>query len=268
MMAGCLLTGAHYLDITGEIGVIEAAHDLDQRARAAGVTLMPAVGFDVVPSDCLAAMLAERLPGAQLLQLGFPGIGALSPGTAKTALEGMPLGGRARINGRIETVPIAWKSLEIPFREKTMSAMTIPWGDVASAYYSTGIPNIEVYLATPRRQIRWARRLRFLVPLARLKPIQRLASSYIERKVTGPTEQDRRMQRSSFWGRVTDAAGKTVSATMTGPSGYQLTVLTAVASAQRVLAGGVRVGFATPSLALGKEFILGIPDVDLRWEST
>jgi short subunit dehydrogenase-like uncharacterized protein len=28
--------------------------------------------------------------------------------------------------------------------------MTVPWGDVSTAYYTTGIPNIEVYMASSR----------------------------------------------------------------------------------------------------------------------
>ena len=70
MMDACLSAGADYLDITGEIDVIEWAAARGERAKQAGVALIPAVGFDVVPSDCLAAMLAERLPGAQVLAIG------------------------------------------------------------------------------------------------------------------------------------------------------------------------------------------------------
>ena len=82
--------GGHYLDITGEIPVIEAAASRHDRAVKAGVCLIPAVGFDVVPSDCLAAMLARRLPDATELILAFTGVSRLSTGTAKTMLEGLP----------------------------------------------------------------------------------------------------------------------------------------------------------------------------------
>ena len=107
-------------------------------------------------------MLAERLPGARVLQLAFAGTGGLSAGTAKTMVESLPSGGRVRIDGEIRHVPTAWKTMEIPFRHRTQLGMTIPWGDVASAYYSTGIPNIEVYTARSPKQIARLRRLRFL----------------------------------------------------------------------------------------------------------
>ena len=86
MADACLATGAHYLDITGEIGVFEALAARDQEARTAGVCLLPGVGFDVVPTDCLAALLSERLPGASHLELAFRGAGTPSRGTARTML--------------------------------------------------------------------------------------------------------------------------------------------------------------------------------------
>src|SRR6185312_2517694 len=125
LMEATMEARVHYLDITGEIAVIEQGAAFGQRAAAAGVSLMPAVGFDVVPSDCLAAMLAERLPTARVLQLAFAGTGGLSAGTAKTMVESLPGGGRVRIDGEIRQVPTAWKTLEIPFRHRTQWGMTI-----------------------------------------------------------------------------------------------------------------------------------------------
>jgi short subunit dehydrogenase-like uncharacterized protein len=116
LMEACLAERVHYLDITGEIDVIEAAAALDERAKTAGVILLPAVGFDVVPSDCLAKTLSQKLPDADRLELAFAAGGSVSPGTAKTMLEGAGEGGRARINGGIERVPLAWKTREVPFR--------------------------------------------------------------------------------------------------------------------------------------------------------
>ena len=256
----------HYLDITGEWEVIEHAAAQNARAVEAGISILPAVGFDVVPSDCLAAMLADRLPSATQLQLAFAGTGGFSPGTAKTILEALPRGGRARIEGVIRQVPIAWKVMEVPFRDGKKQAMTIPWGDIASAYYSTGIPNIEVYLAAPRRQIAWARRLRRVLPVARLGIVQKLAARLIDRRIRGPSERERASERSSFWGRVSDRRGRQASATLETLSGYQLTVETALASLERVLAGHTPKGFAPPSKAFGKEFILEIRDTDFQWQ--
>jgi short subunit dehydrogenase-like uncharacterized protein len=265
MMDACLAVGAHYLDITGEIAVIESAAARHDRARQAGVTLIPAVGMDVVPSDCLAAMLAEHLPSATDLQLAVSGLTRISPGTARTVLEGLAGGGRVRIDGRITRVPLAWKTREVPFPTGSQPAMTAPWGDVASAWYTTGIGNIEVYMATLPEQIKQLRRLRWIFPLLGFTPLRAVLGRLIRRYVVGPGHEQRASGQSAFWGRVCDADGNSAEATLQTPNGYRLTVATALASLQRVLQGTAPVGFTTPAQAFGANFILSIPETDLCW---
>jgi short subunit dehydrogenase-like uncharacterized protein len=265
MIDACLATGRHYLDITGEIDVIDSAARLDKPATQRAVTLLPAVGFDVVPTDCLAAMLAARLPGATHLELAFAALGGMSRGTAKTVLETMPAGGRVRIDGKIERVNAAWKAREIPFADRRRWAMSVPWGDVASAYYSTGIPNIVVYAAMPHRRIAKVEQWRWAMPLVSLWPVKALARWQIDRQAAGPTDEEREQGKSQLWGRVHDADGRDVSATMTTMEGYTLTAHTAVEAARRVVAGGVATGFQTPSKAFGKEFILSMPETSVEF---
>ncbi|HVU90014.1 MAG TPA: saccharopine dehydrogenase NADP-binding domain-containing protein [Pirellulales bacterium] len=265
MMDACLRAGATYLDITGEIDVIELAASRHEETRRAGVAVIPAVGFDIVPSDCLAAQLAAALPSAQRLMLAFESSGGLSPGTAKTSLESLPHGGRVRIDGRIERVPTAWKTREIDFPGRRLSAVTIPWGDVAGAFYSTGIKNIEVYVAMPPGQVRQMRRLRWLLPLAAWGPIQRFARRRIERTVPGPSAQELSASRASFWGRVEDDQGRFAEATLETPGGYPLTVETSLMFVAAALAGQLPAGFSTPSRALGKDIIERVPGCKLTW---
>jgi short subunit dehydrogenase-like uncharacterized protein len=263
LMEACLQAKTHYLDITGEIDVIEAAAALDGRAHEAGVTILPAVGFDVVPSDCLAALLAERLPTATHLVLAFTAGGAVSPGTAKTLLEVMPGGGRARIEGQIRRVPADWKQRAITFPSDVKEAVTIPWGDVASAYYSTGIPNIETYLAASPVLARQSKLLRRFSRLLRIGFLRRLAQRSIGWFVSGPSSSERAEARAELWGQATDAAGNVVEAALETPDGYTLTVASALAAVERVVAGGVQTGFLTPSKAFGKDFVLTLPGTRL-----
>lgn len=262
-MEACLRTKTHYLDITGEIDVIEAAAALDARAREAGVTIMPAVGFDVVPSDCLASHLAAKLPTATHLILAFTAGGAVSPGTAKTLLEVMPGGGRARIDGQIRRVPADWKKRAIEFPSGLKEAVTIPWGDVASAYYSTGIPNIETYLAASPVLARRSELLRRFSRLLRIGFVRKLAQRSIGWLLAGPSPTERAAARAELWGQATDAAGNVVEAALETPDGYTLTVASALAAVERVMAGGVPTGFLTPSKAFGKDFVSELPGT--RW---
>ncbi|HEX7376459.1 MAG TPA: saccharopine dehydrogenase NADP-binding domain-containing protein [Pirellulales bacterium] len=263
LMEACLTARAHYLDITGEIEVIEAAAALDRRAREAGVGLLPAVGFDVAPSDCLAAMLADQLPAATHLRLAFTATGGVSPGTAKTMLQVMPTGGRARIDGEIRRVPHDWKKRDITFPSGVKQAVTIPWGDVASAYYSTGIANIETYLAATPALARQSHLLRSFAGLLRSRLVGKLAETCVGWTIAGPSAARRAATRAELWGQVSDAAGNTVEAALETPDGYTLTVLSALAALERVLRDGLAPGFTTPSKAFGKEFILSLPDVRL-----
>jgi short subunit dehydrogenase-like uncharacterized protein len=264
MVDACLSLGIHYLDITGEISVFEACHARTEEAARLGSILLPGVGFDVVPSDCLAAALAGRLPGATSLQLAFHGVGSPSAGTARTMLEGLPQGGAVRQDGRIVKVPLAWKTAEIPFHDRRRQAVLIPWGDVSTAYYSTGIGNIEVYMAQPPRMIRAMKLVRPVAGLLRAPALQRLGARLIERRVTGPDAGTRESGKSELWGRVSEPGGAHLEGTLTTPEGYRLTALSATEAVARVLAGGIEPGAHTPSSAFGADFITGIEGCTMR----
>jgi short subunit dehydrogenase-like uncharacterized protein len=264
MVAACLATGAHYLDITGEIAVFERVLAQAADARKAGVALVPGVGFDVVPSDCLAARLARALPDATHLELAFyPDKGEVSRGTLKTMIESLPAAGAIRKDGRIVPVPIAYDAKEIDFGGKAGRrwAMTIPWGDVSTAYHSTGIPNIRVYTGTPPRTIQRLKRLSPLLPLAGWKPLKRMAQRWVERKVTGPSAELRETGRTYLWGEARNAAGRRVVSTLETPESYFFTALSAVASVERILQGTVPPGAWTASKAFGVDFVGEIPGV-------
>jgi short subunit dehydrogenase-like uncharacterized protein len=264
VVEACLRARKHYLDITGEFEVFEAIFRRGPEARERGCLLLPGTGFDVVPSDCLAASLKRALPGAVRLELAFAGESRFSKGTAKTMLEGLPRGGAVREAGRLRRVPLAWRTARIRFRDRERTAMTIPWGDVSTAFHSTGIPDIAVYLALPERAIAKARRMRYVAWIFGLQPVRAFVKRRIERTVKGPDARLREAGRSHFWGRVADAAGRSVEGTLETPEGYQLTVLTAVECARRVLAGEAPSGAVTPSQAFGPDFITTFAGCDLE----
>src|SRR3954468_23523709 len=173
MVDACLAARAHYLDITGEYEVFEAVLARDAEARERGVVLLPGVGFDVVPSDCLAALLHRKLASATRLELAFATHGRASPGTRKTSLESLPRGGAVRRGGKLLRVPPAHEVREIPFADKRRMAMSIPWGDIATAWRSTQIPDITVFMAAKPATIRGARWTKWTAPVLGLAPVQR-----------------------------------------------------------------------------------------------
>ena len=144
-LEACRASRTHYLDVTGEIAVFEYVHQLADIWKQAGIVALPGVGFDVVPTDCMAAMLKEALPSAHFLRLAFKSRkGKLSPGTAKTMIEGFGQGCTVRRAGLLEQKAFGSISEVLPYPGGPSLSVVIPWGDVSTAYYSTGIPNIEV----------------------------------------------------------------------------------------------------------------------------
>lgn len=262
LVDACLRAGVHYLDVTGEIAVFESLAARDAEARAAGVLLLPGVGFDVVPTDCLALHLKERLPTATRLRLAFGSSGGgLSHGTATTGAENLGAGGAVRRAGRIVKVPSAYKTLDVDFGDGPRRAVTIPWGDVSTAFHTTHIPDVEVYTTIPPSIILALKASNWLGPVLRMSAVKRLIQARIDAAPAGPTPEQRENARAFVWGDVHDGEGRRAEARLVCPEGYTLTARTAVEAALRVHEGMGRIGFGTPAGVFGADFILGFEGV-------
>ncbi|WP_440224866.1 saccharopine dehydrogenase family protein [Dokdonella sp. MW10] len=262
LLEACLGARAHYLDITGEIDVFARCHRAHVRARHEGVVVLPGTGFDVVPTDGVAAMLKQRLPTATSLVLAFEAGGGPSPGTAKTSVEGLRHGGRARRNGEVVEVPIAWKTRTFDRDGEPRSAVTIPWGDVYTAFVSTGIPDIETYMALPPKTIASMRRLRLVRPLLALAPVQRWLQARAAR-TPGPDEKRRERTGCHIWGEVRDRDGREATLQLKTPNGYTLTATASLGIVEHLLRERPAGGYYTPSMLMGAEYVLGLPGVAL-----
>jgi short subunit dehydrogenase-like uncharacterized protein len=266
MVDACLATGTHYLDITGEIPVFEAAYARDEAARRQQIVLMPGVGFDVVPTDCLARHLADLMPDAWSLDIALATAAQPSAGTAKSAARGLLRGGLARRDGRLEAYPLGRGVRTVRFPDRERLVMPIPWGDLASAWRSTRIPNVTTYAALPPKAIRamksfgWlaSASLPLLRPLIEDTPLQATIDAWIERKVHGPDAQEQQAGTSYIWASVSDRQGRTKQATLQTVGGYPFTAMSAVAAVAGVLASH-QSGDLTPSQAFGADFVLTIP---------
>lgn len=267
MIEACLRNGCHYLDITGEISVFANAYKQSDEASHADIVLMPGVGFDVVPTDCLAATLVQALPAATKIILAFESGGNMSPGTAKTSIEGLAGGGCVRKDGKLKWVPLAWKTREVAFRHGKRLAVTIPWGDVFTAFISTGVPDIEVYMSAPPSVILQMKRLRMLKPLLSMQWVQNLMKRRIEKSTTGPELVERQRSQMQLWGEVSTADGRSVSATMTTPDGYDVTVSASLGIVNYLLESDVEGGFYTPSLLMGADYATSLPGVTMEINS-
>lgn len=261
MADACLRKCIHYLDVTGEVDVFEALAARDAEAKRAGVALLPGVGFDVVPSDCLAAHMKRRLPDAIRLRLAFKAAVSLSRGTASSTIERLGLPNLVRRAGVLTPVPMGALGRTIDFGAGPETTASIPWGDVSTAFHSTGIPDIEVYTAVPAAARLGMRASAWLRPMLQAPSVQAFLKRSVQAGKAGPTAEQRARARTLFVAQAENAAGQSVTTLQQTPEGYTLTVETALASVARVLAGDVRAGFLTPSLAFGPDFILQMNNV-------
>ncbi|HZI10280.1 MAG TPA: saccharopine dehydrogenase, partial [Myxococcus sp.] len=261
MVEAALHAGVHYVDLSGEWAAIEGVRRYGAQARQRGVMLMPAAGFDVVPSDCLALHVASRVPGARHLVIAVSGLELYSRGSVRTLGEFAGDAVRVRRNGALVTVPPGSLQRTFDFGAGPRPAYALSWADVSTAYYTTGIPNIEVYYeANPLLHANLAIN-RWLGALAR-NPFMRMGfDAFVQALPDGPSDMERAGRRAVVIAEADDGAGRLVRSRLWTPEAYGFTCTTSLAIAQRVMAGNLEPGFQTPARVYGADWILGLPGV-------
>jgi short subunit dehydrogenase-like uncharacterized protein len=261
MVDACLATRTHYLDVTGEIDVFEALARRDDEAKRAGILLLPGVGFDVVPSDCLAVHVADRVDEPTRLRIGLAGLGGgASRGTTRTMLESFADGLRVRHQGVLVRRPMGSLEHHFDLGAGPLRGVALPLADLASAFHSTGIPNIETYIVVSGAIPTLLKASRFAAPLLRLEAVQRYLSARIDALPEGPDEATRESTRAIVLAEVEGPGGQRAAAMLETPSGYAMTQLAAIESARRAAEGLAPIGYQTPATAFGADFALACSD--------
>lgn len=258
----CLKNKIHYVDITGELPVFERIAEYDKLAKLNKIMMLPGAGFDVAPTDCLSLYLKEKLPTGNRLTLGFCSIGpaGLPPGTAKTSVELIPYGNRIRENGKLVKPPKGIKTKMIDYGNGMQKSTRLTWGDVFTAYHSTGIPNIEVYAAFPdniNKQLSFIEKYRSILSIPFILKI-------LKKNVKGgSTEEERNNTSMSVWGELSDSNGNVVQARLHGPeAGVIWTSYCALAIVKKILSGKIKTGYQTPAKAYGSDLVLDCDGVE------
>ncbi|MEH2123819.1 saccharopine dehydrogenase family protein [Nostoc sp.] len=262
LVDACLQTKTHYLDIAGEIPEFQTLQARDTEAKSAGIMLLPGVGFGVVPTDCVAAYLKQKLAAATRLILIYETMGGVSQGTANTVLPTLHHIGVVREAGKLMPSRPASKRRKVDFGYGPVTAVTNPWrADIITAFLTTGIPNIEVYTVFPNPVRFLMESSQYLGWLFNSSLFQSALASLIKTLPTGPTAAERAKGEVRVIGIAEDETGQQVTAKLLGPEAYDFTALAAVAVSKRVIQGKVKVGFQTPASVYGADFVLEIPGV-------
>jgi short subunit dehydrogenase-like uncharacterized protein len=272
LVEACLARGVHYLDISGEVDALEAVSRYDQAARDAGVMLLPGAGFDVVPSDCLAARVKRRLPEASRLTIGIAGLELISRGSARTAAQQMGEGVRIRRGGQLSSVPPGLLDERFDFGAGPRDCTCVSWGDVVTAAVTTGVENVEVYFeATPAvRAFQLVAQSAVLPAVAAMSRLWMRA--WTEVQPDGPSARERATRQASIVARAEAPNGARVASRARTPEVYTFTSVVAAAIAARVRGGELKPGFQTPSRVFGEDFAASfegvlVEDLDARGAS-
>lgn len=261
MVDACIKTRTHYLDITGEIPVYEEIFSRDAEAKSKGVMLLPGVGFDVVPTDCLAMHLKQKLLSATHLSLAFQSVGpaGMPPGTQKTMFELIPFGNRVRLNGKLVDPGKEVKTRMVDFGDGPVEATRLPWGDVFTAWFSSGIPNIEDFMAFTPSMKKGMSFIGLIGPLFKMAVVRNAFKHVVK---PGPTMQECEKTVMHVWGEASDDLGNRAVARLHGPEGGLIwTSQTAIAAVIKVLNGTISPGYQTPGTAFGPDFVLELSGV-------
>jgi short subunit dehydrogenase-like uncharacterized protein len=262
MVEACLATGAHYLDINGDMDVFAMLQSYDEAAKKAGVMIMSGAGFDVVPTDCLALFLKKLLPDAMSLKLAFAMVGgAMSRGTSLTTAQKLGEPGAVRKGGVIIPSPVGKKGMWVDFGVKKLFVMSLPWGDVFTAYFTTGIPDIESYTAVSPAVFNLLKAQGAFNWLLRTRFVREKVKGMIERRSPGLNDEKREKAISLVWGEVSNFRGEKSIARLTGPDAYSMTAESCLLITQKVLQGNFKPGYQTPAAVYGEDLVMEIPGV-------
>jgi short subunit dehydrogenase-like uncharacterized protein len=256
LIAACLERGVHYLDITGEALMIEHAARFSHAARAAGVMLLPGIGFDVVPSDCLAVHVARRLPQATRLSIGLSGLSWPSRGSAKTMIDLLDQPIWARRRGTLCEVPVAARERDFDYGGGARASVAVAWGDIVSAHFSTGIPDITTYFeatSAVRIHTQLMRWFGWAIPGSPWQPMLTAAAEFLPE---GPSAAALAQRQAVIVAEVEDDHGRRARARLRTPEVYAFTAEVAAEIILRVLGGDVQPGFQTACRLYGPEFVL------------
>jgi short subunit dehydrogenase-like uncharacterized protein len=248
LVEACLARKTHYVDITGEVEVFETLQSYHEQAEAQGIVILPGAGFDVVPTDVVASALKGKMPGAKSLTLAIASFGTtISHGTLSTAVSQLGEKGSVRKDHKLVPEAVGEEGRYFEFGDKKRFAMSIPWGDISTAYWSTGIPNIRVFMATPPSTYKKMKWQWLFNPILKWSWVKKRIQKYVDQNVSGPTEKQRQEGFARVYGEVTDSVGNQLSMQLESPEPYAFTASSAIWFANHILNHPSRSGYFTPS---------------------
>ena len=257
LLEACCETQTHYLDLSNEVWTYESIFEHANKWIRHDITVIPGLGFEVIPGDCLSAYLKRMLPDATKLSLGLSMRGTrASKGHLRSFVEAIAYGGRIRSEGHLKKVPLAWKTKLIPYHALPSLSVAMPSPELSSSWMSTRIPNIETYVEMSTRSIRYLKMLRLFRPFLFIKPFLSWVKKQLKHVAQPPHSRVYQKGKGTIWGEVQNHAGVRKEFRIHTNEAYQFTCQSVIVIVKKVLSGSIGRGCHTPSTALGPDFIL------------
>jgi short subunit dehydrogenase-like uncharacterized protein len=212
----------------------------------------------VVPTDCLAGYVASKLERPASLVVALRGLEDASQGTLRTAIRQVSKPVLCRRAGAI--VALHDRSPRwIDFGSGGEPCVPVSWGDVATAFHSTGVGNITVYFRRTNL-LRSADILGTLFgPLLRSRVGQIGLAAIVRSLREGPSQAERINRRATIWAEAIDNSGRSSRASLSTPDAYDFAANSALEIASRVSSLPASLGLVTPFQAFGADFVLSLP---------
>lgn len=281
LVEACVRLRTHYCDITGETpwvrSLIDHYHD---KAAADGTRIIPFSGFDSIPSDLGAMLVAQALgPQTSTVKAFFQMVGGLNGGTLASALNMAETGSDKTMRDPFLLSPGLRRTLQdferdpaAPVFDRDANTWVAPF--VMSAINTRVVRRTCQILGT---DFAYQEYLKLQGPLAapmaagiaagsalfgaglRFSPFRQLLRAVAPAPGAGPSEKtmDEGWFRCEFIGRTSD--GRTARAVVAdrGDPGNRVTVKCLCESALALALDELpnRAGFLTPSTGLGQALV-------------
>lgn len=238
LMESALRTGCHYLDVSAEIDSYRRARDLNARAAAANVMLLPGSGGSVAMLGSLAAHAVARTAGPRSIAVALRVSGPMSRGSVLSAAESVTSEVLALRDGRL--VPLeSTPTRRFDFGHGAVDCFAVTLPDIMTIGQSTGLGEVTTFVHVAGGEF---------------------PQGNTEALAKGPTDEERMAHRYQAVAEVIGADGRIARSRLDTVNGYSFTPLAAAEAARRVLGGEMRPGFQTPAELFGAGFAETIAD--------
>ena len=253
LMDACIETGTHYIDVSGKWKEVDRAIERDQRAREAGVVLLPSAGFGIAPPDIAAHIALSKIETPESAFTVAATYGGVSRGTLYSMLSEIDEVGIVWRKGANVPAHPAEEAVEIELFGTKVKAVNNPLrADLRTVPHATKVPNYQSFMKLPNFAIGMMN--------GKLGGLRKLILSKIHWLPLGPNEKQLKSGHTLVYAEARNQQGNICRVHLKGPEAYLFTVELVRLFLIRIAEGNTRAGFTTPGQWI-REDIEGIPGV-------